>query len=49
MSYFEKTLDQRQFVRTHRSYIINVQHIPALIPTKKKIILPFSIQVGKFP
>ncbi len=27
MGYFEKTLDPLKFVRVHRSYIINVEHI----------------------
>src|SRR4051812_44172850 len=30
MSHFEKTLDVQQFVRSHRSYIVNVQYITRL-------------------
>jgi two-component system LytT family response regulator len=35
MNYFEKTLDEQQFVRTHRSYIINVQLITRIEPYEK--------------
>jgi two-component system LytT family response regulator len=35
MNYFEKTLDAQHFVRTHRSYIINVQLITRIEPYEK--------------
>jgi two-component system LytT family response regulator len=35
MSHFEKTLDAQQFVRSHRSYIINVQQITRIDPYEK--------------
>ena len=48
MGYFEMTLDAKQFVRTHRSYIINVQQITRLEPYEKEsymAILKSSAQV----
>lgn len=36
MGYFEKTLDPKQFVRTHRSYIVNVQQITRIVPYEKE-------------
>jgi two-component system LytT family response regulator len=35
MNYFEKALDAEHFVRTHRSYIINVQLITRIEPYEK--------------
>jgi len=35
MSHFEKTLDPQQFVRSHRSYIINIQQITRIDPYEK--------------
>jgi two-component system LytT family response regulator len=35
MSHFEKTLDQQQFVRSHRSYIVNIQQITRIDPYEK--------------
>jgi two-component system LytT family response regulator len=35
MSYFEKNLDPNQFVRTHRSYILNVQQVTRIDPYEK--------------
>src|SRR5262249_3865972 len=35
MGYFEKTLDPAQFVRTHRSYILNVQLVTRIDPYEK--------------
>jgi two-component system LytT family response regulator len=35
MSHFEKTLDSQQFVRSHRSYIINIQQITRIDPYEK--------------
>lgn len=36
MGYFEKTLPEQQFVRTHRSYILNVQEINRIEPYEKE-------------
>jgi two-component system, LytTR family, response regulator len=35
MAYFEQTLDVNQFVRCHRSYIINVQHVTRIDQNEK--------------
>lgn len=35
MSHFEKTLDATQFVRSHRSYIINISQITRIDPYEK--------------
>lgn len=35
MNHFEKTLDAQQFVRSHRSYIVNVQLITRIDPYEK--------------
>jgi len=35
MSHFEKTLDPQQFVRSHRSYILNIQQITRIDPYEK--------------
>jgi two-component system, LytTR family, response regulator len=35
MAHFEQGLDAQQFVRSHRSYIVNVQHITRLDPYEK--------------
>ncbi len=35
MGYFEKALDGAQFVRTHRSYILNVQQVTRIDPYEK--------------
>ena len=35
MSWFEKALDSSQFVRTHRSYILNVQQVTRIDPYEK--------------
>lgn len=48
MGYFEKALDAKLFVRTHRSYLINVQHITRIEPYEKESymgILKSSAQV----
>ncbi|WP_127131950.1 LytR/AlgR family response regulator transcription factor [Pseudoflavitalea rhizosphaerae] len=39
MTHFEQTLDPRQFVRTHRSYIVNVQIITRLDAYEKESYL----------
>ena len=48
MSHFEKVLDDQQFVRTHRSYIVNVKEITRLEPYEKEnflAILKAGVQV----
>ena len=35
MGYFEKVLDTNRFVRTHRSYIINIQQVTRIDPYEK--------------
>lgn len=35
MNYFEKALDQQQFVRIHRSYLLNVQELTRIEPAEK--------------
>lgn len=35
MAHFEQTLDEHQFVRSHRSYIVNVQQITRIDPYEK--------------
>jgi len=35
MAHFEQALDQQQFVRSHRSYIVNVQQITRIDPYEK--------------
>jgi two-component system LytT family response regulator len=48
LSYFENALDSNSFVRTHRSYIVNVQQITRLEPYEKESymsILKSSAQV----
>lgn len=35
MAYFEQVLDAQQFVRSHRSYIVNVQQITRIDPYEK--------------
>jgi two-component system LytT family response regulator len=35
MSYFEHALDPTQFVRTHRSYILNIQQVTRIDPYEK--------------
>lgn len=39
MAYYEKTLPAAQFVRTHRSYMINVQEITRIDPYEKENFL----------
>ncbi|HRN56044.1 MAG TPA: LytTR family transcriptional regulator DNA-binding domain-containing protein [Agriterribacter sp.] len=36
MQYFEQLLDTRQFVRTHRSYMVNIQQVTRLDPYEKE-------------
>ncbi|MBS1489438.1 MAG: response regulator [Bacteroidetes bacterium] len=35
MSFFEKTLDAHQFVRVHRSYLLNLQELTRIEPAEK--------------
>ena len=35
LSYYEKTLDQRQFVRIHRSFILNLNELTGIEPFEK--------------
>jgi len=35
ISYFEKVMDQNQFVRVHRSYIVQVQQVTRIEPYEK--------------
>ena len=35
MNYYEHTLDPKQFVRTHRSFIVQVQQITRIEPSGK--------------
>jgi len=39
MSHFERLLDPDQFVRTHRSYIVNVQLVSRINPYEKESYL----------
>lgn len=39
MAHFEKILNQQQFVRTHRSYIVNVQLVTRIDPYEKESYL----------
>ena len=36
MAFFEQTLNSLQFVRTHRSYIINIHEITRIEPYEKE-------------
>ncbi|MEO6166955.1 MAG: LytTR family DNA-binding domain-containing protein, partial [Chitinophagales bacterium] len=36
MSYFEQVMDPQQFVRTHRSFMVNVQQITRIDPYEKE-------------
>ena len=49
MSFFENTLPQDQFVRTHRSYIINVQEITRIDPYEKENHLAILRSGAKIP
>ena len=48
MGHFEKTLDGNQFVRTHRSYMVNVQLVTRIDPYEKEnyvVLLKTGTQV----
>jgi two-component system, LytTR family, response regulator len=49
MSFFENTLPQEQFVRTHRSYILNVQEITRIDPYEKENHLAILRSGGRIP
>lgn len=49
MSFFESTLPGNQFVRTHRSYIINVQQITRIEPYEKENHLAILRSGTKIP
>jgi two-component system, LytTR family, response regulator len=49
MSFFENTLPQDQFVRTHRSYILNVQEITRIDPYEKENHLAILRSGGRIP
>lgn len=48
MAFFEKTLDEKQFVRIHRSYIVQVPQITGLVPYEKdsyKLLLKTGVSL----
>jgi two-component system LytT family response regulator len=49
MSFFEQTLDGRQFVRVHRSYIVSVQEITRIDPYEKDSHLAILKSGAKIP
>jgi len=49
MNFFEKTLDPRQFVRVHRSYIIAIQQITRIDPYEKDAHLAILKSGAKVP
>ena len=49
MNHFEKTLDGQQFVRSHRSYIVNVQQITRIDPYEKDNHITILISGAKVP
>lgn len=49
MSFFEQTLDVRQFVRVHRSYIVSVQEITRIDPYEKDSHLAILKSGAKIP
>ncbi|MGN6491505.1 MAG: LytR/AlgR family response regulator transcription factor [Agriterribacter sp.] len=49
MQYFEQFLDEHVFVRSHRSYIINIQHITRLDPYEKESYLALLNTGQKVP
>jgi two-component system LytT family response regulator len=49
MSFFEQTLDGRQFVRVHRSYIVSVQEITRIDPYEKDSHLAILKNGAKIP
>ncbi|HKP32867.1 MAG TPA: LytTR family transcriptional regulator DNA-binding domain-containing protein [Chitinophagaceae bacterium] len=49
MNYFEEVLDPRQFVRTHRSYIVQVQQITRIDAYEKENQLAILTSGAKIP
>lgn len=49
MGFFEGTLDVKQFVRTHRSYIINLQQITRIDPYEKDAHLAILRSGARIP
>ena len=49
MQYFEQSLQSQQFVRTHRSYIVNVQLITRIFPYEKDGHLVLLTTGSKLP
>ena len=49
MSYFENTLPAEHFVRTHRSYILNVKEITRIDPYEKENHLAILRSGGRIP
>jgi len=49
MSYFNETLDGSQFVRTHRSYMLNVQEVTRIEPYEKESWLAILRLGSKVP
>jgi two-component system LytT family response regulator len=49
MSHFEGILDEQQFVRTHRSYILNVQQITRIDPYEKENYLAVLMDGKQIP
>jgi two-component system LytT family response regulator len=49
MSFFEQTLDARQFVRVHRSYILSVQQITRIDPYEKDAHIAILKSGAKIP
>jgi len=49
MSFFEKSLDTSQFVRVHRSYIINLQQLTRIEPLEKETYLALLKSGVKVP
>jgi two-component system LytT family response regulator len=49
MSFFEQTLDPRQFVRVHRSYILAVQQITRIDPYEKDAHIAILKSGAKIP
>ena len=49
MNHFERTLDPHQFVRSHRSYIVNVQQITRIDPYEKDNHIAILKSGGRVP
>ncbi|HTQ28886.1 MAG TPA: LytTR family DNA-binding domain-containing protein [Puia sp.] len=49
MSHFEQTLDPQYFVRTHRSYMLNIQQITRIDPYEKENHIAILKSGGRVP